>query len=134
MRRSATVSALEPGETRSVHAPDFARLVAAHPAVQVVLTSLVAERLQRVSELLVEALYVPADKRVLRRLCDLAAVYGEGDGVTVPLRQEDLADLAGTSRETVNRVLRDEQGRGTVELGRGRTKLLDLDALARRSR
>lgn len=134
-RRSATVSALEPAETRSVHAPDFARLVAEHPGVHVVLTSLIAERLRRSNELLVEALYVPVDKRILRRLCDLAAQYGDADGsVTIPLRQEDVADLAGTSRETVNRVLREEQTRGTLELGRGRTIVLDREALARRAR
>lgn len=134
-RRSATVSALEPAETRSVHAPDFARLVDEHPGVHVVLTSLIAERLRRANDLLVEALYVPADRRVLRRLCDLAALYGESAGpCVVPLRQEDIADLAGTSRETVNRVLREEQARGTLELGRGRTTVRDPGALARRAR
>jgi CRP-like cAMP-binding protein len=133
-RRSATVSALEAAETRSVHAPDFSRLVDEHPGVHVVLTSLIAERLRRANELLVEALYVPADKRVLRRLCDLAALYGDGGPVTIPLRQEDIADLAGTSRETVNRVLREEQARGTLELGRGRTTVRDPGALARRAR
>jgi CRP-like cAMP-binding protein len=118
-----------------VHAPDFARLVAEHPGVHVVLTALIAERLRRANALLVEALYVPADRRVLRRLCDLAALYGHGDGPSlVPLRQEDIADLAGTSRETVNRVLREEQERGTIELGRGRTTVRDRDALARRAR
>jgi CRP/FNR family cyclic AMP-dependent transcriptional regulator len=134
-RRSATVSALEAAETRSVYAPDFARLVEEHPGVHVVLTSLIAERLRRANELLVEALYVPVDKRVLRRLCDLAAQYGDDDGeVTIPLRQEDVADLAGTTRETVNRVLREEQARGVLELSRGRTIVRDRQALARRAR
>ena len=43
--------------------------------------------------------------RVLRRLADLAELYGG----TVPLPQEALAELAGTSRATVNRVLREQQ-------------------------
>lgn len=81
------MSALEPGETRSVYAPDFARLVGEHPGVHVVLTSLIAERLRRANDLLAEALYVPADKRVLRRLCDLAALYGDAGPVTIPLRR-----------------------------------------------
>jgi CRP/FNR family transcriptional regulator, cyclic AMP receptor protein len=55
-----------------------------------------------------------------RRLIELASLY-EGPGVaTVPLNQEALAEMAGTSRATVNRVLRDEQRRGAVELARGR--------------
>ena len=48
--------------------------------------------------------------------------------------QEQLAELAGTSRSTVNRVLRQEEKRGTVALRRGRTTVLDRDALARRAR
>ena len=84
--------------------------------------------------LIVEAFYVGAEKRVLRRLRDLAAVYGNGSGpITVPLTQEDLAGLAGTSRATVNRVLRDEETRGTVTLGRGKTVVLDLEKLSRRA-
>ncbi|MGH3103920.1 MAG: Crp/Fnr family transcriptional regulator [Gaiellaceae bacterium] len=134
-RRSATVSALEPSETRSVHAPDFDRLVREHPLVHAVLTAILAERVRNTNELLVEALYVPADKRVLRRLVDLAALYGRDDGpALIPLTQEDIAGLAGTSRETVNRVLREEQTRGTIELARGRTTVRDLDELSRRAR
>ena len=54
--------------------------------------------------------------------------------MTLPLTQEEIAGLAGTSRATVNRVLRQEERRGTVSLGRGRTVLLDVAALARRRR
>ena len=71
---------------------------------------------------------------MLRRLRDLAAVYGNGSPpTTVPLTQEDLAGLAGTSRATVNRVLRDEESRGTLTLGRGKTVVLDLETLTRRA-
>ena len=62
---------------------------------------------------------------------EVAALYDDG---VVPLTQEDLAGLAGTSRATVNRVLREEEARGTVKLGRGRTSVLDADALDRRGR
>ncbi len=86
-------------------------------------------------ERLLEALYLPADRRVLRRVVELANLYASGEGpVEVPLTQEELAGLAGTSRPTVNQVLREEQERGTVELQRGRTIVLDLEALAKRAR
>jgi CRP/FNR family cyclic AMP-dependent transcriptional regulator len=52
----------------------------------------------------------------------------------VPLTQEEIAELAGTSRATVNRVLREAERKGTVELRRGRTAVLDLEGLARRGR
>jgi CRP-like cAMP-binding protein len=134
-RRSATVAALEVGETRSVHRLDFERLRGAHPETAAVLISILSGEVRRLSRHLLEALYVPADKRVLRRLLELAELYDDGGGpAVVPLTQEDLAGLAGTSRATVNRVLREEATRGTVRLGRGRTTVLDRDGLARRGR
>jgi len=53
------------------------------------------------------------------------------DGV-VPLTQEDIAAMAGTSRATVNRVLREEEKLGAVALARGRTDVLDTGALETR--
>jgi len=132
--RSATVSALEPAETSSIHRGDFERLRHEHPIVNDVLIGILTDRLRRLSDQLVEAYYVPADRRVLRRVCELAELYGAGDGeVVVPLTQEEIAELAGTSRATVNRVLREAERRGAVELRRGRTAVLDLDELVRRS-
>src|ERR671931_502564 len=132
-RRSATVAALEPGETRSGHRIDFERLRRRSPETGSVLIAILAAQVRRLSHHLVEALYVSADKRVLRRLVEMAAIFAESDGGTVvPLTQEDLAGLAGTSRATVNRVLREEEARGTLKLGRGRTTVLDAEALARR--
>ena len=128
--RTATVSALEDAETRSIHRTDFARLQREHPAVANVLIDALAVQVARLSRHLVEALYVPADRRLLNRLGELAAIYRNGAGATtIPLTQEDLAELAGTSRATVNRVLRDQERRGVIELRRGRTVVLDAARL-----
>ena len=129
--RSATVAALERGETRSISRTDLQRLRREHPGVNELLLRLLAARIRRMNDLLVEALYVPADKRVLRRLRELAQLYAADEGPSViPLTQEEIAELAGTSRATVNRVLRAEQHRGSLELRRGRTVVLDRDLLA----
>ena len=69
-----------------------------------------------------------------RRVLELANVFGTAPPISIPLIQEDIAALAGTSRATVNRVLRDAERRGIVELRRGRTVVLDEDALARLAR
>jgi len=130
-RRSATVEALESGETRSVRRDEFASLQREHPGVKDVLLRLLAEQLRRSTDRVVEAHYVDAETRVRRRLLDLATTY---EGGVVPLRQEDIAAMAGTSRATVNRVLREEEDLGTVALARGRTSVLDRDALERRCR
>ncbi len=134
-RRSATISALEDGETRSVFRDDFERLQRSHPGVKDVLLRLLAEQVRRASDRIVEAHHVDADTRVRRRLYELATTYGDGEGApVVPLTQDDLASMAGTSRATVNRVLREEEKRGAVALGRGRVTLLDSDELRRRCR
>ncbi|MEK6326798.1 MAG: Crp/Fnr family transcriptional regulator [Actinomycetota bacterium] len=133
--RSATVVALEPSETYSIYHLDFVRLRERHPSVNIVLLTLLAGQVQRLSERLVEALYLAADTRVLRRVRDLSVLYGDGSGqAVIPLTQESIAELAGTSRATVNRVLREEEERGTLELGRGKTVVFDPEALSSRAR
>ncbi len=133
-RRSATIVALEAAETFAVYQGEFERLRKQHPAVNDVLTAFLASEVRLLDERLLEALYVPAERRLLRRLCELAELYGGGDSSEVPLTQEQLAALSGTSRATVNRVLREEERRGTVALRRGTTFVLDRDVLARRAR
>lgn len=130
-RRAATVGALEDGETFAVYQADFHRLRRERPGVNEVLIAFLADEVRRQNERVLEALYIPAERRVLRRLVELAQVYDGGGGV-IPLTQEVLAEMAGTSRATVNQVLRSEQERGTVRLQRGKTIVLDRDELARR--
>jgi len=135
-RRTATVVSLEAGETRSIHQVDFAAVCRRHPQVNDVLVGALAAHIDRLSTQLVEALYLPADRRILRRVAQVAALYDQAgaDGtVEVPLTQEDLAGLAGTSRATVNRVLREAEERGEVRLARGRVVVVDRAALQRRS-
>ena len=134
--RSATVTALEAAETRAIHRIDFEAARAQHPQVTQFLVAALAARVRRLSDLLVEALYVPADVRVLRRLKELGALYKDTTAaeIAVPLTQEQLAQLAGTSRATVNRVLREmERARG-IELRRGKVVIVDQAAVARRAR
>lgn len=132
--RSATVVALEAGETMSVHQLDFGRLRREQPGVGDVLISVLSAQVRRLSRHLLEALYTPADTRVRRRVLELVDIYAGDDAsapVTIPLTQDDLADLAGTSRATVNRVLREDEARGIVELGRGRTLVIDREGLTK---
>ena len=69
--RSATVVALEAGETMSVHQLDFGRLRREHPGVGDVLISVLSAQVRRLSRHLLEALYTPADTRVRRRVLEL---------------------------------------------------------------
>lgn len=127
--RGATVQAFTDGETLALHRDAFEALRRARPQVDRSLAVILAERLRRVNDLLMEAHYVDADVRVRRRLVELGEAF---DG-TIPLTQEEIAQTAGTSRATVNRVLREEEAAGAVELGRGRTTITDAAALQARA-
>lgn len=134
-KRSATVEALGESETFCVIENEFRRVRREHPEVNQLLIEFLANEVRMLNERLLEALYVPADRRVLRRLVGLAQLYRVGDGsVVIPLTQEELAGLAGTSRATVNQVLRAQQELGAVELKRGKTIVTDPVALGARVR
>ncbi len=133
--RSATVMALDAAETRSIHRVEFDALRARRPEVANVLIAVLAERVRHLSELLVDATFASAETRVLRRLAEAAGGDAGGDGVVkVPLTQEQLGQLAGTSRATVNRILNEAAGRGEIEVRRGRIGIVDGEALERRCR
>jgi CRP-like cAMP-binding protein len=129
--RSATVGALEPSETWSILRDDFTRLLERNPGVNSVLVAILADQVRRSNERVLEAYHVDADRRVRRRLLELTEIYPDG---AIPLTQEDVAGMAGTSRATVNRVLSADAKRGIVELRRGRTIVLQPEELARRAR
>jgi CRP/FNR family cyclic AMP-dependent transcriptional regulator len=135
-KRTATVRALEPAETLALHEDAFARLREASPTVDRILFAFLAAELRRQNDLLLEALYLPVDRRLRRRLLELARLYG-GDRngeVTIPLTQAELAAMAGTSRPTANQILRAEQEQASLRLERGRVVVLNRAALARRAR
>jgi CRP/FNR family cyclic AMP-dependent transcriptional regulator len=130
--RSASVLSLERSQTLAVHQIDFDRLRERRPSVERVVSRLLAEQVRRLSEQLVEALHLPVEQRIRRRLLALLPLYGE-PGTPIPLTQQTLADLAGTTRQAVNGVLREDETAGIVELGRGVVTVLDAGALTDRA-
>lgn len=133
--RGSTVRALEQSETLAIHKRDFELLRQRHRAMSDLLVDLLALRVRELSAQLEEALYLPVQTRILRRLVELARSYADEQGpMVIPLTQEDIAGLAGTARATVNRILRAERSRGTVSLEKRRITVLDLDSLMRRAR
>ena len=135
--RSATVVALDEVETRVVSASAFADLCARHPAVQGLLVDLLATRVRELSGRLLETMYLGLDRRVYRSLHSLAALYGADDergAPVVPLTQEQLADLVGGTRPTVNQILQRLVEQRVIALGRGKVVVMDLPALHRKAR
>ncbi|MEO7270219.1 MAG: Crp/Fnr family transcriptional regulator [Knoellia sp.] len=136
-RRSSTIVALEPTTTLSLGFEEFRRLCAAHPGIQQHLTTLLSARVRRLSDQLLEAFFLPSDRRVVRRVLDLCDQYADTTDeprVLIPLTQTDIAELSGATRPTTNRVLRGLEADGLIRLGRGLVVVLDRDALHRRDR
>lgn len=130
-RRNATVVAIEPVETAMLRRAAFNRLRRDRPEVERFLVDMLSERLTEVSRRLVEAMYFGADERITRRLAHLVQLYGgrTPSPVRVTVTQDDLATLAGTTRPTVNRVLKDLEAAGIVRLGRGRIDVIEPERL-----
>jgi len=130
--RNATITALEPVETLGLHRDTIDELRRQHPSIDRFLLEVAVAEVRRLSTQLLDALYVPVAKRVPRRLAELAELYGGTDSnIVVPLTQEDLAGLCGTTRPTTNQVLMDLQEKDVIVVGRGKVTVTDPVALAR---
>ena len=132
--RGATVIALEQCETLSLGRDEFHRLRTSYPGVDRFLVELLAARAERLNNYLLEALYVPAERRVLRRLLDLCELYrGDDQRIVIPVTQEMLASLAGTTRPTANQVLRRLVASDIVSISRSQIVVLDRQSLHQRA-
>jgi CRP/FNR family transcriptional regulator, cyclic AMP receptor protein len=132
--RCGTAISLDGGETLSVHRNSFDELRARRPKVNELLTNALVAEVRRLSAALIEALYVPVERRVWLRLIDLVELYGGEPPIIIPLTQDDIAQLAGTTRPTTNRILRAGEEEGVLRLTRGRIEVNDRTALQRLAR
>ncbi len=112
--------------------------LAARPHLAPHLLRLLARRLRRSDAVVSDLMFLDVPGRVAKQLLDLARRFGVGDSrallVAHGLTQEELAQLVGASRETVNKTLADFAGRGWVQLDTKCVVILDPDRLARRAR
>jgi CRP/FNR family cyclic AMP-dependent transcriptional regulator len=134
-RRGSAV-AIDDVETLSVHRDQLDALRATHPWVDRVLVEALATEVRRLASRLVEALYAPVEQRVWRRLAELTAMFGSPDAssVRIPLTQDEFAQIVGTTRPTVNRLLRAAEADGVVQLSRGRLEVLQPAEVAKQAR
>src|SRR3954466_11065765 len=108
------------------------------PEIAEQLLRVLARRLRRTNDALADLIFTDVPGRVAKALLGLAERFGteEPDGVRVhhDLTQEELAQLVGASRETVNKALADFAGRGWMRVDSRAVTILDRDRLARRAR
>ncbi len=108
------------------------------PQIAIQLLHVIARRLRRTNTMLADLIFVDVPGRVAKQLLLLAQKFGSVDGgqlrVTHDLTQEELAQLVGASRETVNKALADFASRGWLRLEGKSVVILDRERLARRAR
>jgi CRP/FNR family transcriptional regulator, cyclic AMP receptor protein len=130
--RTATVVALEQVRTMSIPAAVFHDLRGRNPGLEQLVSRLLARRVDELSMQLKEAMYDPLERRVVRRLARLATTYGTDDGpVSIPLTQDELGQLVGGTRPSVNQALQPLVEAGLIRLARGRITVTDQEALRR---
>jgi CRP/FNR family transcriptional regulator len=134
-RRSATVEAVRPTTVVAVLGPDMRRLMAEHPGISSRLVVALGRRLRETNERLARQSFQTVQSRVAVALRDLArqavdAGAPERD-VLVTATQADLAQLAGSSRESASRFLAVLERSGLISQGRGRLIVHDPQALER---
>jgi len=131
-RRSATVEAIEPTSVVAVLGPDMRRLMVEHPGISARLVIALGRRLRETNERLTRQSFQTVQSRVAVVLSELVAQEladgGSGD-VLLVATQADLAQLAGSSRESASRFLAVLERAGVISQGRGRLVVHDPEAL-----
>ena len=136
--RSATVTAVTDAAFGSLSHDDLLRWLDGRPQVARGLLSQLASRLRKSNDVVADLVFSDVPGRVAKALLDLADRFGRtaDDGVHVhhDLTQEELAQLVGASRETVNKALADFASRGWLRLEPRSVVIMDLERLSRRAR
>jgi len=134
-RRSATIETRDPVDAVAVLGADMRRLLKEHPAIAVKLLSSLARRLREANERIARQSFQTVQSRVAGVLGQLVVqAQAEGAGaqdVLVTVTQADVAQLAGSSRESASRFLAVLERAGVVTQGRGRVTVHDPAALER---
>jgi CRP/FNR family transcriptional regulator len=134
-RRSATVEAIESTEAIAILGGDMRRLLRRHPGISVKLLSALGRRLRETNERLARQSFQTVQSRVaavLLQFVTVAQAEGRGDGdVLINSTQADLAQLAGSSRESASRFLAVLERAGVITQGRGKLTVHDPEALTR---
>ncbi|PID53407.1 MAG: Crp/Fnr family transcriptional regulator [Micrococcales bacterium] len=136
--RSLTATAISETELIGLGSEDLDSYLTDHPDVAKHLLRALGQRLRRTNESLADLVFSDVPGRVAKAVLDLARRFGRpvdgGTLVTHDLTQEELAQLVGASRETVNKALADFVGRGWIRLEARAVMVLDAEKLSKRAR
>ena len=133
--RSATAVASEATETMTLSREDFLSFLQEHTSMAVQIIKLLVRRLRTTDEMMGDMVFMDVPTRVAKKLTELAHTYRSSPTsaghITVPLGQEELSRLVGSSREAVSRALATYRRMGVLTTFHRRIRIIDLQALER---
>jgi CRP/FNR family transcriptional regulator/CRP/FNR family cyclic AMP-dependent transcriptional regulator len=125
--RSASAISVEDVTMITIQRDEFLKLLRSNPDISLKLLVALSHRLRVTDRNLESLAFLSAPGRVARLLLELGKEHGEktpeGTTFTHNMTRQELASLAGTSRETLTRVLMDYQDRGIIHLDKNRLTL-----------
>ena len=136
--RTSTATAVTDAKLLSLSNAKLIPWLRENPDVSLQLLARLAQRLRRTNEAVGDLVFSDVPGRVAKALIDLGVRFGKAtdDGLFVhhDLTQEELAQLVGASRETVNKALADFAGRGWLKLDGRAVLITDLERLEKRGK
>jgi|SRR5215471_14034950 len=136
--RTSSATAVTNARLAALAHDDLRRWLSTRPEVAMHLLQALAQRLRKINEVKADLVFTDVPGRVAKALLDLSERFGvpTPDGVQVnhDLTQEELAQLVGASRETVNKALADFAARGWIQLAAKSVLVTDTDRLRKRAR
>lgn len=136
--RTSTATALTDATVLALGNEQLMPLLEGRPEVAAALLQALARRLRRTNEAMADLVFSDVPGRVAKALMELGEKFGtltpEGLLVTHDMTQEELAQLVGASRETVNKALAEFGHRGWIKLESRQVLITDVERLGKRAR
>jgi CRP-like cAMP-binding protein len=136
--RTSTATAVTDAKLLSLSHEKLIPWLMGNPEVSLQLLARLAQRLRRTNEAVGDLVFSDVPGRVAKALIDLGSRFGkatdEGLFVHHDLTQEELAQLVGASRETVNKALADFASRGWLKLDGRAVLITDVERLEKRGK
>jgi len=131
--RTADAVTIDDCELLVLERRDFLPFLRSHPDACLKLMAVLCQKLRQTSELLEEALFLEGPSRLAKRLVHLAEAFGSPvrDGVRIDLQlsQQQLGNMVGMSRESMNKHLRQWREEDLIRIQDGHYVITDLEAL-----
>jgi CRP-like cAMP-binding protein len=136
--RSATVVSMEQSVLLSINKRDFARLLESYPRMSIPMLRQLTRRVRVLTDDIASMAFLDSYSRVTRKILNLGEEMGQTNAeghilIDRPLTHQQLANLVGTTRETVTKILNEMKDNGLLDIRRHRITILDRDELHARA-